>query len=310
MGDGFLADADAEPLGDGFPADGSGDGTLGDAPDGSSSDGSTSDGGGVLEASADGGCPPALTDCGGVCVDTSSNNSNCGFCGNVCPLGLTCYQGGCGQLVGGFIYIGSDFTGTPSFQQVRILKDAVDLAASNVILTYAANAQAAAVAQVQSNILAGPSYTFKTISTPSLPPDFSVQNYGVLLVYDEPTAAAGTLATLGASWSSQLLTFVSTGGIVIVLDGGTGVGEMPAFVNGVDLLPCSSCTSHAPLASGTSLTLTAKNDAVGIGVFTPLSIGSNAVTFATAPQGAGVAYVVTVTSDAGVGAPVVVHATY
>jgi hypothetical protein len=36
-----------------------------------------------------------LTDCGGFCVDTFSDAGNCGFCGNFCPDGATCFGGAC-----------------------------------------------------------------------------------------------------------------------------------------------------------------------------------------------------------------------
>jgi len=41
------------------------------------------------------GCAPDQTDCNGVCVDTCCNNQNCGSCGNICPPGLTCFEGIC-----------------------------------------------------------------------------------------------------------------------------------------------------------------------------------------------------------------------
>jgi formylglycine-generating enzyme len=37
----------------------------------------------------------AETDCAGVCVDTSTNTSNCGACGKVCPSGQPCVSGTC-----------------------------------------------------------------------------------------------------------------------------------------------------------------------------------------------------------------------
>jgi hypothetical protein len=40
-------------------------------------------------------CPAPNTDCGDVCADLSSNANNCGQCGNICPTGTTCQQGGC-----------------------------------------------------------------------------------------------------------------------------------------------------------------------------------------------------------------------
>ncbi|HJL33814.1 MAG TPA: MopE-related protein [Polyangiaceae bacterium LLY-WYZ-15_(1-7)] len=35
------------------------------------------------------------TDCGGVCADTDTDPNNCGFCGNVCPIGDACVAGTC-----------------------------------------------------------------------------------------------------------------------------------------------------------------------------------------------------------------------
>ena len=43
-----------------------------------------------------GGCQGTI--CGGVCVDTSSDGNNCGACGNVCSMVLTCCNGGCVDL--------------------------------------------------------------------------------------------------------------------------------------------------------------------------------------------------------------------
>jgi hypothetical protein len=36
-----------------------------------------------------------LTDCGGVCVDTSTDSANCSFCGTACAAGTSCIGGGC-----------------------------------------------------------------------------------------------------------------------------------------------------------------------------------------------------------------------
>ena len=40
-------------------------------------------------------CGPGSTLCGGVCVNTNSDNSNCGACANACEAGLVCAAGKC-----------------------------------------------------------------------------------------------------------------------------------------------------------------------------------------------------------------------
>ncbi len=40
-------------------------------------------------------CAPGLSECGGACVNFSSNSSHCGACGTVCAGGTTCQNGRC-----------------------------------------------------------------------------------------------------------------------------------------------------------------------------------------------------------------------
>src|SRR5829696_95637 len=40
-------------------------------------------------------CPSGTTECSSVCVDTSSDPANCGWCRNSCPAGQSCQYGGC-----------------------------------------------------------------------------------------------------------------------------------------------------------------------------------------------------------------------
>src|SRR5580704_6686294 len=52
-------------------------------------------------------CQSGKTLCGKTCVDTNSDDSNCGACGNACPAGSQCCSGSCvfcptgGECVGG-----------------------------------------------------------------------------------------------------------------------------------------------------------------------------------------------------------------
>ncbi len=45
------------------------------------------------------GCTAPLVDCGGACVDVSSDEANCGSCGHGCDPGQTCGSGSCGAPV-------------------------------------------------------------------------------------------------------------------------------------------------------------------------------------------------------------------
>ena len=40
-------------------------------------------------------CPPGQVDCGGICVDLSSDPFNCGSCGVICAAGTSCQSGAC-----------------------------------------------------------------------------------------------------------------------------------------------------------------------------------------------------------------------
>jgi hypothetical protein len=52
------------------------------------------------EGGSTGGCPDALSECGGACVDTRFDPKNCGKCGQGCPANQLCSNGVCGVACG------------------------------------------------------------------------------------------------------------------------------------------------------------------------------------------------------------------
>ena len=309
--DGYLADGETGTTGDGYggdvPTDGPvGDGTTGDGGQGSSRDGN-------IEGAVEGGCAPQQTDCSGVCVDTTASNDNCGRCGNMCPPTELCIGGVCEQPVGNVVYIGSDYTTDAPAEQQRVLTNSVNLAAalSVRVLSYEQYALPAATAQVDQRILAGSQYSFTILTTSTLPADFGAQTYGVLLVHDQASAPAGFLGALGDSWSEALSTFVADGGVLVVLDGGSGTGEMPDFAYQTELL---LVTGHAALGSpAPTLVDNKKSDAVSVGLFNTLSFALPEVSLTLDPleiASPDVDEVITIEQETGIGSPVVVHKTF
>lgn len=45
-------------------------------------------------------CPTGMTRCGGVCVDSTSDNANCGACGRACGPNQSCQSGACACVAG------------------------------------------------------------------------------------------------------------------------------------------------------------------------------------------------------------------
>jgi hypothetical protein len=64
-------------------------------------------GNGAIGTGLPGSCPVGQQTCGGVCVDTTSNVSNCGACGMVCPPTSACVAGACGCAPGQMLCNGS-----------------------------------------------------------------------------------------------------------------------------------------------------------------------------------------------------------
>jgi hypothetical protein len=113
----------------------------------------------------------------------------------------------------------------------------------------------------------------------SIPSKLAVANYDVFLIYDQPLAATGDLATAGTLWNGAVDAFARGGGIVIALDGATGIAEMKDLLTDSGILPVSAET----VVTGTQLVVTARTDGLASsgGVSTPLAAKKNSVAFTT-----------------------------
>jgi hypothetical protein len=297
--------ADSSPVGDAGPAS--------DSASSEDTGVATGDDAGGDDASGEAGpgCTPPTVWCGAGCVDVTDDPYNCGGCGVVCPSQI-CVASTCvGSTAGGIVFIGDDYATAPmGVGPSEVLSNAVFMPRSNPlrVLSYDRYAKPEAPAYVAS-ILDGMASQLgrhlvrTTTATDSyVASKLSVQSFDVLIVHDQARAASGAMQALGTSWASALGTFTQQHGIVVILDGGTGVGEMPQFSSGTGLL---QVTAQSPATPGTVLDVTAPGDAVGIGVLSPFAATSSSVFVTTEPNGGDVAYVVT-GADAGA-SPLVIH---
>jgi len=285
--------------------------------DGSADDAAT--GGDVLGTDADDSgdepdvfsCALPLVDCGGVCVDLTTNPSHCGACPISCPSQI-CEDSLCvGSTVGGLVYIGHDFARDPASPgPAEVLSNALFMSRSNPlhVMSYERHAQPVAVLSADA-VMFGTAALFgrqvsltSTVTDADIPAKLMSDHYDVLVVHDQTSAAPGDMAELGTGWAATLTSFTSRYGIVVILDGGTGVGEMPQFSTATGLLQVSA---HSVLSPGSPLQVLSPGDAVGIGVVSPYAASASSVFLGAEPNGGNVAYVVG-GMEPGQG-PVVIH---
>jgi hypothetical protein len=197
-------------------------------------------------------CDPPLVECRGECVLApdayQSDPDNCGRCGVECPSDI-CQGGVCvGARYGHIALLCMDLNSSTTISgPADLLANAVLIPNANPVnvLAYTRGATPAAVSKVNSLINAKAADRGRNVAITEAKTDSAVTNnlsildYEVLLVHDLDMAVSGDPAATATDWASNrtITSFAKAGGVVIVLDGGDGTGEMHDFINDANVLP-------------------------------------------------------------------------
>jgi hypothetical protein len=243
-------------------------------------------------------CAPPLSRCGDTCKDLTIDGDNCGVCSRVCASNI-CINSVCqGAASGDIVYIGHDYFATPpKTSQARLLENAVLLSPTTPVrvLAYQKYASANAVTKAIAILADAQTRSGRAIQITGTSTDAAIAGitkaaYDVVLFYDQVSAPAGTMATLGAGWKSALGAFTHAGGVFVVLDGAAGpTAEMPEFSNATGLL---AVAGHQSVAAGEELEIIAPTDALSSGVVSPFAMRLSTARFLPEANGGPVSWVV------------------
>jgi hypothetical protein len=261
-------------------------------------------------------CSAPLSECGTQCVNFDTDENNCGECGRRCASGICQGRQCVGMTAGHDVVLCMDYS-TPApadSSPSQLLGNAVFLGPKSAVrvLAYSEYAQPQVMATVRASLgiaasNRGRTYTLTNSATSlDVANRLSVANFEVLLVYDQPTAPAGRLLSAGTTIADAVDSFVRAGGIVTVLAGAGGRGEMPDFITGAGLVTVTG----QEVVTGELLYDRAPADAIGVNVLSPFRAPRESCRFISpAPSDAFTVFVVTDTpSSSGVlGAPAVIH---
>ncbi|MES1184089.1 MAG: hypothetical protein ABUL60_09750 [Myxococcales bacterium] len=267
-------------------------------------------------------CEPPLVECQGQCVDPESYNSdpdNCGKCGNACPSDI-CQAGKCvGARYGNVALLCMDFNSVNAASSpTTLLGNAVFTPPTNPVrvLSYTRGASAAAVNRVNQVIgWAGMPRNRSAEFTEAKTVDdvtakLNIADFQVLLIHDLDQAGAGEPAAAATTWESGsvLSSFAKAGGVIIVLDGGDGRGEMHELINAGNLLDPTgkiSLTGETEV-TGEQVWNNAPFDVLGANVLSPFLGTSHTCTFDTAAKASSDTIFVLSDDEAG-GLPIAIH---
>jgi Stigma-specific protein, Stig1 len=236
-------------------------------------------------------CVAPQVACSGRCVDVQIDPSNCGRCGKFC-VSFLCAAGECrGSNPGDISILGHDFEQSSGLtSQSRVLVNAIVLPRSNPlrILSYEEFAAPVAVDNVKALARAGSSgrtLQFNVQRDPAaLEATTLIQNYDVVVIYDQAAATVADLANRGTRWRAALALFALKGGAIVALDGATGNGAMPELLSKSGLL---QVTAHRKLSNLFPVSVVAPFNVLASQVVTPYAAFANSVEFETTELSAG-----------------------
>jgi hypothetical protein len=167
-------------------------------------------------------------------VDLNLDPDHCGRCFNLCETGF-CVDGECiDQDIGHVVLIGHNYEEARPAQQ-RLLGNAVLMPLGGGpeqevrVLAYGGAAAlppgspfdpiAAAVDSVAQ--VTGQSWILTTLNDPRGLPT-SIAHHDVFLIYEQLQTGDEDLRSLGTAWAPTLWDFAAVGGVIVVVDGGSG----------------------------------------------------------------------------------------
>ncbi len=233
---------------------------------------------------------PFITECSGKCVDVETDPRHCGTCGVACASGI-CLDSECiGAASGHQIAICASYERNTAGQNT-LLSNAVFIGASDPvrILGFVRDTERASevgtdYALNQAARIAGREYNItKVTALNSVNNQLTRSDFDVFLVYDQQEAPAGRLGELGSSWADPILDFSRTGGVVVLLTGGGGTGEMGDFIENAGIFNVDGISNH----DGERLYVKSPGDAVGINVISPFLATSTSCLFDTKDESTG-----------------------
>ena len=278
------------------------------------------EGGTPFCAPADGGgfecvpiCDEGLTRCAFQCVDLQTDPRNCGTCFNICPSGV-CEDAIClGSTPGHVVYACMNYAEVFLVSsQVTLLGNAVFLPRREPVrvLAYSEHADAEVMAATDRAIrwagaeLSRTAEITRVEDVAEIETELILSNYDVFLVYDQPNAATGELASAGAQLATTVTAFTRGGGVAVLLSGATGIGEMGEFATSAGLAAIGTETPYSSLAY-----IQGSGDVLTVDVVAPFQTLESSCTFATSEiPSSDTIFVFTDTDPTvGVGEPIVLH---